>query len=58
MIYNNNEIYEGNWKNNLKEGNGKMIYKNGDIYEGNWEKDNFIKGKIIYNNKEIYEGDM
>ena len=41
MNYKNGDIYEGEFKNDLKKGKGKMIYKNGDIYEGDdigkWE---------------------
>jgi len=34
MIYNNGDIYDGNWKNDLKEGKGIMKYNNGDEYNG------------------------
>ena len=44
MIYNNGDIYKGNWINDKKEGNGKMIYKNGYIYEGNWK--NYTLNKV------------
>ena len=27
MNYKNGDYYEGDWKNNIKEGNGKMNYK-------------------------------
>ena len=37
MKYANGDIYEGNWENNTKSGQGKMTYKNGDIYEGEWK---------------------
>ena len=49
--------YEGNFKNGIKEGYGRMIYKNGDLFDGNWKND--IKegdGRLIYNNKDIYDG--
>jgi hypothetical protein len=28
--------YEGNYKDGLKHGVGKMVFPNGDIYEGEW----------------------
>jgi hypothetical protein len=28
--------FEGNYKDGLKNGQGKMTYPNGDIYEGEW----------------------
>jgi hypothetical protein len=34
--------YEGNYKDGLKNGVGKMLYPNGDIYEGEWV-DNKVK---------------
>ena len=54
----NEEIYDGDWKNNLREGKGIMKYNNGDIYNGEWINDK-IEGKGImkYNNGDIYEGE-
>jgi hypothetical protein len=50
-------IYEGEWKNGIPYGNGKMIYTTGDIYEGEWINGvHNGKGKIIYENRDIYEG--
>ncbi len=34
MIYPNEDRYEGPFKNNMKNGKGKITYKNGDIYQG------------------------
>lgn len=28
--------YEGNYKDGLKHGIGKMVFPNGDLYEGEW----------------------
>ncbi len=28
--------FEGNYKDGLKHGYGRMVYPNGDIYEGEW----------------------
>jgi len=36
MIYENGDIYEGDWKNGLEHGKGKIIYQNGDSYDGDW----------------------
>jgi hypothetical protein len=38
--YSNGNIYEGDWKDDLKSGRGKMNYSNGEVYEGMW-----VKGK-------------
>ncbi len=32
------KTYEGQWKNNLPHGNGKMTWKNGDSFEGRNKK--------------------
>ena len=57
MHYKNGEIYKGDLKNNIKEGNGEMIYKNGNKYIGEW-KDNkrHGKGKMILRKVGEYEG--
>ena len=30
------EKYEGNWRDDLRHGQGKKFYSNGDVYEGAW----------------------
>ena len=54
------KTYDGNWKNDLYNGEGSLVYKNGDIYEGT-----FVDGKkdgngeyTYFNDKDIlrYEG--
>ena len=43
-IYNNNIVYEGEWKNNNKHGKGTIIKdNNGDKYEVEYENDNLIE---------------
>ncbi len=53
-------IYEGEYKNDKKNGKGKLFFKNlNDSYEGNFE-DNDINGNGIYKweNGEIYKGNF
>ena len=38
-IYNNGDKYEGDLKNDKREGKGKMIYNNGNIFNGEWKDD-------------------
>ena len=45
MQYPKNEIYEGNWSNDKREGKGVYQWSNGDIYEGEM-KDNGRFGKV------------
>ena len=52
MTYHNGDRYEGEWLNDLKNGEGKvfclcigiMSYNNGDEYNGHW-KDNKKDGR-------------
>ena len=57
MNYNNGDKYEGEFKNNLKEGKGIMIYNNGDKYDGEFKNNEIIKGKgeMIFQNYIICE---
>ena len=48
MAYNNDkDIYIGNWKNNYKEGHGKIIITEKGTYIGEWKNDIFFSGKFI-----------
>ena len=64
--YNNNEIYKGEFKNNLREGYGTINFGNNIFYTGQWSNDKkngkgyyyrkyYCKGKEKY--KTIYEGE-
>ena len=61
LYYKNGNIkYDGNWKEDLPEGNGKYIDKDGKYYIGEFKK-GLKKGKGIdydKNDKIIYEGDF
>jgi hypothetical protein len=39
MYYPNNTIFEGEWSDGKKNGQGKMYYANNTLYEGNWIND-------------------
>lgn len=39
ILFINGEFYEGNMKENTREGVGLMHYSNGDIFDGEWFKD-------------------
>ena len=41
MTYANKDIYDGEWKDDRKDGQGTMKFNNGDVYKGE-----FSKGKI------------
>ena len=37
MTYANGSVYDGDWKNGDKDGQGKMTYANGSVYDGDWK---------------------
>lgn len=39
MIYSNGDRYNGEWKDDKRNGNGEMIYFYGDKYFGEWKED-------------------
>lgn len=59
MIFNNGNIYDGEWKKGLMHGKGRMTFNNGSVYEGEWEY-NLMHGKGVcaYENGDIYEGEF
>ncbi|MFM7852063.1 MAG: hypothetical protein ACKO96_09130 [Flammeovirgaceae bacterium] len=34
FLYTNGNVYEGNWRNGLREGHGRLVYANGTSYVG------------------------
>lgn len=46
-------IYEGDFKNGLKEGQGRIIYPNGDLYEGEFKNDK-MNGKGRLRTQNVY----
>lgn len=58
IIYSDNSFYEGQMKNNKKNGQGYAEFPSGNIYQGEWKNNNVDGfGKVIYANKYgVYEG--
>jgi hypothetical protein len=47
IIMSNGEFYEGNFKNNARNGTGSHYYKSGDFYDGEWSNDRRIgRGRL------------
>jgi len=54
-----NGIYEGELKNDLRDGKGTMVWKDGDRYEGDWKNGKFEgRGTYFYNNGDKYVGEF
>ena len=59
MIYADGDIYEGNWEDDDKNGQGTMTYPDGNVYQGEWKNDLMhgqgtltdSQGNIIYEGK-------
>jgi len=47
ISYSNGDLYEGEFENLMKDGEGKITYGNGDVYEGEFDSD-CISGKGKY----------
>ena len=56
--YANGDVYEGCFKNEKKEGVGKMTDKDGYTYEGKWDNDKFTGWRKWKYDNGIYEGDF
>ena len=57
QMYGKGDKYEGDIKNNKKDGKGTIFYKNGDKFEGEFKDDKQDgKGIFYFNNGDRYEG--
>jgi hypothetical protein len=51
--------YEGDWKNDVRHGIGKLVLLRGDVYEGNWVNGSMTgEGKHIKFEGGVYVGDF
>ncbi|MDR1329428.1 MAG: hypothetical protein LBK23_07500 [Oscillospiraceae bacterium] len=50
--------YTGDWKNGLRNGQGKLVYSDGEWYEGEWVDDkSHGQGKYVHSDGSWYEGE-
>ena len=59
-MYENLDFYVGSFKNDLREGYGKMFYAaNGEVSEAMWKADKREgKGTLKFYNGDFYEGNF
>ena len=57
MTYADNSVYKGEWKDDLRNGEGKMTYADNSVYVGEWKDDlrNGV-GKMTYADNSVYVG--
>lgn len=56
--YENETVYEGEWKNNERHGKGVCTFKDGTKYDGEWQNDSQNgQGKCTWSNGDRYEGE-
>lgn len=58
IVYSNGDVYEGEWKDNVKSGTGVYLFKDsGDQYSGQWKQGKFHgTGAYSYKIGHRYEG--
>ena len=57
MEYENGDVYEGHWADDLRHGKGKITFVNKSSYDGNWSNGQ-INGRGVYTyfNGNVYNG--
>jgi hypothetical protein len=51
-------VYEGEWKDDKRNGQGKWVHPSGQVYEGEWKDDKQNgQGKWVWPNGQVYEGE-
>lgn len=56
QIYDNGNLYEGFWKDDIKVGKGKFTWKGGEVYIGDFENKVNGMGVIYFVKKGKYSG--
>ena len=52
MYYYNGDLYEGDWINDKREGQGTYVWKNGSKYIGSWKDDKKNgEGTLVWNGR-------
>jgi len=56
--YTNGDVYEGEFRNDLKEGVGRLRYHSGAVFEGEYVQDRRSgRGMYVYSTGDVYDGD-
>ncbi|KAH9608061.1 hypothetical protein KSS87_019456 [Heliosperma pusillum] len=58
-VFNNGDLYTGEWVDNLPNGHGKYLWNDGCMYVGEWYKGKTMgKGRFSWPSGATYEGDF
>jgi hypothetical protein len=56
--FDNEAVYTGQWRNNMRDGFGVQVWADGARYEGGWVEDKAEgKGKFIHADGDVYDGE-
>jgi len=57
FVFENGNVYEGDWDNGVRNGTGKLLLTNGNVLEGSWENDKLVGTVKVLdpNNNFLYE---
>jgi hypothetical protein len=51
------DVYDGDWKRDIREGRGVQLYANGDVYDGEWCDDmRSGEGSLVYSDGSRFVG--
>ena len=51
------DLYDGEWLDGMRHGEGRFVGVSGDVYTGQWEDDKrHGRGRCVYGNGNVYEG--
>ena len=57
MVYPHHGLYEGEFQNNLRHGNGKFTFQDGSVYNGEWQHGQYHGyGTLVFVNGKVYKG--
>jgi hypothetical protein len=55
-VYENGDVYEGELKDDKRNGKGKFVCKTGTLYEGDWKDDKKHGKGTMRDNEDTYDG--
>jgi len=58
-VYDNGDLYRGEWLYGKRHGKGTLRYAHGDVYRGEWKYDEECgMGRMVFASKDHYQGEF